>query len=647
MTMLFYLCALLLPLALSLLITPRVIQYACKIGAVDLPGERKVHKTAMPRIGGLAIFISFSISAILLHVLLPELRSDLIIHPFAASTVVMAFCGMFILGYWDDLYQLRTSFKFSVQVAIACLIYAAGFKISNITHPLGTELLNVEVIDFPLTLIWIVGITNAFNLIDGLDGLAAGIGAIASFSIFVASAISGAFWYAVLALILFGSVAGFLKYNFSPAKIFLGDSGSLMIGFSLALLSIQSTTKITTGLTLLFPLLVLGVPIADTLLSMIRRFLSNYLPGQANEVACSFVRKLGSIFKPDKSHIHHRLMYLGLTHRNSVLLLYGVSAFLAMAAFGITLSETFGTRLLIMLLLGATLIVGVKKLKYREMAILNNGMIIPIYQRWLAQKVTLLALGDILFIASSGTVTYFVIRLANPEICSIFNIDLALILMVMIQSPVLWITGLYRETILQIGGSNAIKIISSVFYSVVAFGAAYLLFQNIPLAYLVPLLVVHFYFLVSLILAMRFAYQILSYLFHRDKPGGKHILIYGVNENGGMLLNYIHKHFNNNYKVLGFLDDNPSLEGKMSFGYPILGSHWKLPTFIRKHRVDFILICEPDIRPDNLKRVLGFAHQNDIVVKTLAVNFVDEKDRAQPEPRVFLLNMEEQNISIN
>ncbi len=631
-----FITSFIVPVFISLIVTPFVIKFAVRINAIDKPGERKVHQTDIPRLGGLAVFTSIAFSLSIVLMFFPELFADVRGHTTRISVLIFCFISIFILGFWDDLEPLKPGIKFGVQLVIAALIYFAGFKISLITNPVGDGFLNVEMIDFPLTLLWIVGITNAFNLIDGLDGLATGVATIALVSIFTVSALMGEIWAAVLALIMAGSLVGFLRYNFSPAKIFLGDSGSLLIGFSLALLSIQSTTKISTGLALLFPLLVLGLPITDTLISMLRRFLGSYMPGKTIENSQSMTSKLHRMFTPDRSHIHHQLISLGLTHRNTVLLLYFVSAFFAFGAFAITQVDTFEKSISIALILGFAIFLGIKKLKYREISIFNNGIMLPIYERWILNRITFLSLIDLSFIAASFILTYNLIHNINPASIGFLNFETTLIVVLSVQLFTFWVSGLYKETIRQMGIGTVLRITKSVGYAVICTAIALFIMDSFPFISGIQFLVLDFYFLLTFILGIRIAYQVLSYWFHRDKKSGENILIYGANENGTMILHKISNSSNINYKVLGFLDDDPNLEGKLLYGYPIFGSHWKLAKILRsmKTPVDYIFICEEDIKPENLNRLKVLAESNGIKIKRLQIRLKNILTNSKDKNRI-------------
>ncbi|HEX6983557.1 MAG TPA: hypothetical protein VF181_12430 [Balneolaceae bacterium] len=614
-----FITSFIIPVILSLIITPWVVKFALQINAVDNPGGRKIHTSVTPRLGGLAVFSSAIVSVGLIFIIFPELASHLEAADWQVYIIPFCFLGIFLLGFWDDLKPLKPGIKFGVQFIIAAAVYFAGFKISNITNPVGSGMLNVEMIDFPLTLLWIVGITNAFNLIDGLDGLASGVATIASISIFTVSALSGEFLIAALALVMAGALVGFLRYNFSPAKIFLGDSGSLFIGFSMALMSIQSTTKISTGFALLFPMLVLGFPITDTLISMLRRFLGGYMPERSKEKSKSLAGKLHEMFTPDSSHIHHQLLSLGLTHRNTVLLLYFVSAFFALGAFAITQVDNIEMLLIIGLMLGFVLFHGIKKLRYREIAIFNNGMMLPIYERWILNRAMFLGLIDLIFVAASYMLSYKLLYSINPSSVQFLNFEQVMIMVISVQLFTFWITGLYREKIKQMGIGNVLKITSSVVYAVFGTACALLVMDGFPFISALQFLVLDFYLLLTFTLGIRIAYQALSYWFNRYKKTGENVLIYGANENGTMILHKINNSSNSKFKVLGFLDDDCDMEGKLIYGYPVLGGYWKLSKTLRNMEVDCIFICDEDIKAENFNRMKKLAEAKGITIKRLHI----------------------------
>ncbi len=297
----------LLAFVLSLVMTPVAIKIAPKIGAMDIPKDtRRMHTKAMPRFGGLAIFVGTSVST---AVFLLQLDNRI-------TGILIGGMLIYILGIIDDLKNLPAKVKFLGQTVIAVIMYMYGLRIEFIGNFFGGGRSELgTVLCFIVTVLWIVGITNTVNLIDGLDGLAAGTSAIASLCIAYVAYIHGMYLASGAMLALAGGALGFLPYNFYPAKIFMGDGGSLYLGFMLATMSIIGPVKSATIVAVIIPVLVLGVPIFDTAFAIFRRIV-NKRP----------------IMEADKGHLHHRLMRLGYGQRRATLMLYGVSGIMGVAA---------------------------------------------------------------------------------------------------------------------------------------------------------------------------------------------------------------------------------------------------------------------------------------------------------------------------
>ncbi|MEG2707698.1 MAG: MraY family glycosyltransferase [Vagococcus sp.] len=314
-----------LTMILAFLLTPLIKKFACKVGAVDIPNSRRVNKTAMPTAGGLAIYIAFSISALFFF---PDLIPfDYALHLVVSSGIVV------ITGLIDDIFELTPKQKLiGVLIAALYVCFVFDVTVSTITLPyIGA--ISLEWLAYPFTILWIVGLTNAINLVDGLDGLASGISIIALATIgiigYVASATGAVKLQVPLTIfVLLMSVLGFFPFNFYPAKIFLGDTGALLLGFLISVLSVQGL-KNATLITLITPLIILGVPITDTLFAMIRRKLNK--------------RPISSA---DKMHLHHRLLSLGFTHRGAVLTIYSLALIFSMIALLYMFANTLATILL-------------------------------------------------------------------------------------------------------------------------------------------------------------------------------------------------------------------------------------------------------------------------------------------------------------
>lgn len=297
-----------LPLLIALCVTPLVKKLAIRIGAVDHPNERKVHKSVMPRLGGVAIFIATTIGILVFT----DSGSFPMYWMLLGSLVIVA------TGILDDMKPLSAKSKLLAQIAASMIVVYGGIRIEFINIPLTEEVIYFGQWSWLISIIWIVGITNALNLIDGLDGLAAGVSSIALGTIFIMSLMMGNLPIATISLILLGSTIGFLFFNFYPAKIFMGDSGSLYLGFFLATLSILGFKNITV-VSYVFPILILGVPIFDTFFAIIRRYRSGK-----------------SITAPDKRHLHHCLIDMGFSHRKTVLIIYGITMLFSLAALFLT-----------------------------------------------------------------------------------------------------------------------------------------------------------------------------------------------------------------------------------------------------------------------------------------------------------------------
>ncbi|RHW37262.1 undecaprenyl/decaprenyl-phosphate alpha-N-acetylglucosaminyl 1-phosphate transferase [Neobacillus notoginsengisoli] len=294
--------------------TPLVIKLAVRIGAVDKPNERKVHQKLMPRLGGLAIFIGAIAS---------YFAGGLYEQKVTAITVGAIM--IVALGMLDDKYELSAKVKFAGQIIVGCLIVYSGLKVDLLTIPYIGDF-ELGLWSYPITVFWIVAFTNAINLIDGLDGLSAGISAIGIITIAIMAALAGKVLIFTLCAILLGSIIGFLFYNFHPAKIFMGDTGALFLGYSISILSLLGLYKSVTLFSFIVPVIILGVPVFDTTFAIIRR-IANKRP----------------ISSPDKSHLHHRLLALGFSHRKTVLAIYAFGILFGICALLLSESTLWGT----------------------------------------------------------------------------------------------------------------------------------------------------------------------------------------------------------------------------------------------------------------------------------------------------------------
>ncbi len=298
---------------LSFFFTPVARKLAFKLNVLDIPkDDRKVHKEPIPYLGGAAIYAS----AILTMLIFSDLDKT-------AISIMLGGTVIFFVGLIDDIKDISPKVKLAGQIIAALIAVYGGAKINYITNPLpGYDVIYLEYLTIPISVLWIVGITNTMNLIDGIDGLASGVATISASTMMFIAAISGFDFILVECAVVAGASLGFLPYNFNPAKIFMGDTGALFLGYMLAVISILGVMKIVTSATIIIMILVLGIPLFDTSFAIIRR-----------------IRNKKPIMEADKGHVHHRLLAKGFTQRQTVLILYIVSIIFGAAAIFLADSE--------------------------------------------------------------------------------------------------------------------------------------------------------------------------------------------------------------------------------------------------------------------------------------------------------------------
>ena len=317
--MVIYIFLFLVSLGLVTVLTPLSIKVAGTIGAIDIPTERKVHKTPVPRLGSLAVVLAVALTLLLgalVNVYIAGIMETNFVGIVAGSLVIVA------LGLWDDARNINPFIKLTGQLAAACVAVSMGVQFELASNPLVGEMrdyFDLGTLAFPLSVLWIVGLTNAMNLIDGLDGLASGIGLFTSVTLFLLSINIEAGHVTYVYITLAGATLGFLRYNRFPAKVFLGDTGSMFLGFSLGCLSTTGFQKSFTLSSFIIPVIIFGVPIFDSIMAVTRRYLRHK-----------------GLATADREHLHHRLIDLGLNQKQTVLLIYFVTVLLGIIAFAFT-----------------------------------------------------------------------------------------------------------------------------------------------------------------------------------------------------------------------------------------------------------------------------------------------------------------------
>jgi UDP-GlcNAc:undecaprenyl-phosphate GlcNAc-1-phosphate transferase len=325
----FVVAALVVAALIAFLFTPVARALAQKVGAMDVPKDaRRMHDHPIPRMGGLAIFLAFLLTVLLFAQLTSQVKGMLL------GAVVIV-----ILGIFDDIYSLPAKFKFVVQILAALIAAWSGNLIDTLSNPnifSSNPYWELGWLAWPVTVIWIVAITNAVNLIDGLDGLACGVSTITSMAMLVIALVLGEGQVAILLAALAGGCIGFLPYNLHPAKIFMGDTGSTFLGYILAVVSVQGMFKMYSIISFVVPFLMLGLPIFDTSFAFIRRIAHGKSP-----------------MSPDRSHVHHRLIDMGFSQKQAVAVLYIITAILGLSAVVLTTSGPIKAILLLLALCAA------------------------------------------------------------------------------------------------------------------------------------------------------------------------------------------------------------------------------------------------------------------------------------------------------
>lgn len=320
---------------ISFVSTPLVRKLAFKVGAVDIPkDDRRVHKEPMPLIGGLAIFAA----VIMVTLIFLPLEKEIISIIIGGTIIVMG-------GIIDDLKELKPKTKFMFQIIAGLILIFGGVKVDFITNPFtkDSSLLYLNWLSIPITLFWVVGITNTLNFIDGLDGLSAGVAMISSITLMIVASKFGYTSVIILSAAIAGACLGFLPFNFNPAKIFMGDTGALFLGFMLAAITIEGVMKSVATIAIVAPILILSVPIFDTTFAIFRRLLN----GQ-------------SISAADKGHLHHRLLSRGYSQKKSVLILYAISATFGIFAILVSQANSRQAVYLSLILLIVSVLVAIK-----------------------------------------------------------------------------------------------------------------------------------------------------------------------------------------------------------------------------------------------------------------------------------------------
>jgi UDP-GlcNAc:undecaprenyl-phosphate GlcNAc-1-phosphate transferase len=600
--MLKYLILFLLAFIVSLLITPLVRFVSKKLGVFDLPGERKVHNKPIPRLGGFSIFATF----ILILMITSEI--DFFFFPdnfFKEINFPWLLVGctiIFGLGTIDDLRRVPPGIKFLFQIVAGLIVALTCCKIGTISLPFGSIQLGIWSI--PVTVLWVVAITNAINLLDGLDGLAAGTSFIVCLAMFGISLFNQNIGIALTCIILAGSILGFLRYNFHPASIFLGDSGAYFLGFVLSVLPMFGELKGTTTFAILIPILALGLPIIDTGLSMLRRLLKSLhileVDPDKNVVKFFFIDGW-SVFKADRDHIHHRLLEMGFNQRKAVGFLYAISLILGGLAFSSVYFKNINYALFLTTI-GIASYIGVRKLGYSEIQLLRNGTLLPLFDAPVVNIRILRFFVDMGFIALSYYLA-FLLRFEGTFDLAMKEYCLATVPLVLsIKMGAFYLSGLYKGAWRYTSVSEIITMLKAVMLGCLA-SAVFLWAVPAYGIISVAVLIIDFNLLFFFVTGARSSFRILEH-FHISSNGhGRKVLIFGVDKSSIQALNEFINNPRLNLSPVGFIDEDEKNKGKQISGYPILGSLDSLGSILENNSISEIVVTSGNIPEGKLERL--------------------------------------------
>ncbi|MBI4514610.1 MAG: hypothetical protein HY699_02180 [Deltaproteobacteria bacterium] len=587
----------------ALLITPGIRALALRLGAVDEPGGRHVHHQPVPRLGGLAVLGALA-GALAVGRAVDLLFFDVFVgYGWGWAWLLPGALVVVATGVVDDVRSLGPLAKLCCQIIAGAIALAGGYAISAVSNPFGGGPIALGWLAAPVTLLWVVGITNAFNLIDGLDGLAAGVALIASATLFVMSVAGGRIEVALLSVALAGALAGFLYYNFNPASIFLGDCGSLLLGYLLATLSIRASHKGATAVVILVPILTLGLPIMDTLLAMLRRLLGALRVVQSDRSRNEYrflVIGSASIFRADREHIHHRLLALGLTHRRAVLVLYGACLLLAGAALLLVLTSGANTTV-VGLVVAAAMFAGIRKLGYHEIEIVRRGTLLPLFELPVFNRRLFHALVDGGFVGAAYLGAFFLVSPNGLSPSARAYALLSLAAVAAVKLIALAYSGVYERSYRHPSAGDVMALLKSVMAAQAAAIAMLVLCYGVP-EHALALLVLDSYLTATLVVGARLLFWLLEFAARSQRAApASPVLIYGAGSGGSSLLREIVQNPALGLHPVGFADDLPSLWGRQVNGVPVLGGSDRLAEMIRQHRVQQVIVASPKIAPERVQ----------------------------------------------
>jgi len=599
--------------ALCLALTPLVRALSARNGWMAYPQKERWHKRPTALLGGIAIFFGIAVPLFFLSdfdSLRPLLTKATrgFDPPAIAAVILIGATLLFVLGLIDDFIHIKPHTKLIGQILVASIVTFLGFRLQWVTS---------LTIDTTLTILWIVGITNAFNLLDNMDGLCAGIGLVAA--AYLAVLFAGARPEASLAaMILAGSLAAFLVYNFNPASIFMGDCGSLLIGFTLAVLGLHYSgsggdNRLSA---VVVPVMVLMVPIFDTSLVTLIRILS----GRKASVG-------------GKDHTSHRLVLMGFSEKRAVLFLYGTAAVSGLAALFVSRTDTLTSPVVIIPLTLSILLMGIYLAQLRiypekEFSRLRNRTFTPLLVELTYKRQMLLVILDFFLIAFAYYLSYR-LRFDSGRFPYYFKVFLqSLPAVIACKFLAFFSIGIYRgiwrymstdDVYVYVKASTIASLLSVV---VVTFIFRFKDFSK-------GIFIIDWILVTGLLLGTRGSFRLFTDTFRRKTMSGDTVLIYGAGRGGEILMRELLNNERLKIKPLGFIDDDPMKTGKKLQGYPVLGTFADLAALQKKLGFGGLLVSFHHHDPDKFHNVMDFCRNNGLFLKKFAVH-IDDVELERP-----------------
>ncbi len=565
---------------------------APKVNMVVYPRSDRWHKKPTPVLGGVAIYLSLIASYLIFLRVNGEIFPLIIISSFVFAT-----------GLLDDIFEISPPTKFLLQLIASLLLIHAGFVI---------EFTKWNIFNFLLTLFWLVGITNAFNLIDNMDGLSAGIALISTLFMMIFFIVSEMSSHFLVSVAFAGAVLGFLIYNFHPASIFMGDAGSLFIGFFIAGLAISKSFLFTSNIfyVILIPAFIFLVPIFDTTFVTITRKLSSKPVSQGG-----------------RDHTSHRLVSIGFSEKEAVLLLYGLSIFTGFLAyivfkFSLRISIIFiYLTLLIFIFIGIYLSF-IRHPKEASAEKTSTGTIIPILvDITFKKRLFEIAMDITLLIISSYSSLLLRFESAIPE--TFFKHFLkTLPLLIIIKLSTFYVFGVYRGIWRYYGINDFIKLTQAIVTGSVIYITIIALIYRLE-GFSRSALIIDLLLTIILLNGARLSFRIIDRLLRQQKTSGKRVLIYGAGDGGELILREIFNNKELGLSPVGFIDDDVTKMGRKIHGIPVLGDYSSLYKIINHHNIEEIIISTIKITNVRMSNLTKFCKENNIRIRKLAIKLED------------------------